>query len=177
MTRKTALVTAISVLDRTTAEDISEVKQKLQDIVDDLPKTNWSKETILDAVEQYRQDHGRYPSIKEFEQKGLPTKRIVEKVFGQSIELVLSEYFPELQLRRKASRKFRDEQEYWLSFFVEYVKIHPETTNITYNQERPAGSPSWQMIAAMYHLKRWNDLLKWCQLPICRKDEEDVSGI
>ena len=62
MTRKQALLTAIQALDKVEAEDVWEVKQKLQQLAEDLPVTKWGKEAILDAVEQYRQDKGRYPS-------------------------------------------------------------------------------------------------------------------
>ena len=52
MTRKQALLTAIQALDKVEAEDVWEVKQKLQQLAADLPVTKWGQEAILDAVEQ-----------------------------------------------------------------------------------------------------------------------------
>lgn len=105
MTRKKALLTAISALDRVDAEDVSEVKLKLQELLDDLPVTKWNKQAILDAIEQYRQDRGRYPTLKELDNKGLPTRRIIEKTFGQLAEEVLLSFFPDIQLRRRVVKR------------------------------------------------------------------------
>ena len=105
MTRKQALLTAIQALDKVEAEVVWEVKLKLQQLAADLPVTKWGKEAILDAVEQYRQDKGRYPSLKELENKGLPTKRIIAKTFGSPAEEVLPSFFPDIRLKRKAVKR------------------------------------------------------------------------
>ena len=49
MTRKQALLTAIQALDKVEAEDVWEVKQKLQQLAEDLPVTKWGKEAIRDV--------------------------------------------------------------------------------------------------------------------------------
>lgn len=84
------------------------------------------------------------------------------------MEDFLKVYFPELTVRPKASAKYYQERGYWLQYFQKYMQQNPHTTNITYNQNREQGTPSWQMIATMNYVKRWNELLELCQLPVHR---------
>jgi len=176
MTRKEALLTAIWALNKIEKSDVPEIQEKLRELVKDLPVTNWDKAAILDAVEQYRQDHGKYPGIRTFDEKGLPTRKIVERQFAMPLEAFMKTYFPASTIRLKASSEHRAKREYWLQQFGEFMQKNPNTTNITYNQHRAAGTPSWQMIAAMYQVKRWNELLELCQLPIRRGSMRPSAG-
>lgn len=161
MTRKEALLEAISYLQSLADEDescIGEVIETLQQLADRIPLTSWDKETIFDAVEQFHQEHGRYPFVNEFKGNTLPSHATLKNRFSMSATQFLETYYP--QREQFAVRKYCEKpKEYWLKKFQEFMQEYPETTVREYDQLREVGTPCWKSLTKICQVRTWNELL------------------
>lgn len=87
MTRKTALRKALEVVTD------KEVANKLQEIMNDLPLTSWSENTIFDSLEQWIEDNGRTPTTTDLKQKGLPPHTVIKQKFNMTAKEFLTKYY------------------------------------------------------------------------------------
>ena len=155
MTRKQALHKALEALDD------QEAKEKIAEIMADMPFTGWSERTIFDTIDQFVIDHGRIPTVTDFKKKGLPPHPVIKLRFGTPLREFLDKYYPTKKLCNSKifAHKSRDE---WRDFFVnEYHKIKPNSAE-EYNSHRPVGSPSWATIAKLFEITKWVDWLLFC---------------
>lgn len=73
-------------------EDIIE---KITQCIEDMPLNHWSKESILDACEQYIEDNGCPISLADFDRSPkLPSHSVVERKFNMPIREFRDTYFP-----------------------------------------------------------------------------------
>ena len=63
MTRKQALIQALQIL-----ED-KEAKNKIKEILDEMPFIHWSEKTIFDTIDQFIIDNKRIPNSRDFKYK------------------------------------------------------------------------------------------------------------
>ena len=80
-TRKTALLEAIEIVKAADLpqEQKNGIVKKLTLCVTELPFAKWSEDAICDACDQFLLDHGRVPSISEFDRGGLPSHTVVRR--------------------------------------------------------------------------------------------------
>ena len=162
MTRKMALLQAISILEQMEpTEDCAEVHRKLVEIVGEMPFTSWSRETILDTLEQFSMEHGRNPTVSDLRRNGMTAHPVIKKRFGVNAKEVLQQYFPPAcDCPRFAGRS----REQWRDFFVEQFALLKEQTAENYNRHRPSGTPTWATVAGMYGCTKWSEWLRFCGL-------------
>ena len=97
MTRKKALEMAVSAVKSSDFdEELREnIIEKLTQISDEMPLNHWSRESIMDACQQYIEDNGRPIGLADFDRsKFLPSHPVVERKFGMPIREFRDTYFP-----------------------------------------------------------------------------------
>ena len=59
----------------------TEICEKLSDILEDMPLTNWTDKAIRDRIEQFKEDEGRYPTTTDFKKKGMPPHTVIKQKY------------------------------------------------------------------------------------------------
>lgn len=157
MTRKQALHKA---LDAITDEA---TKQKIHEILNDMPFTGWSERTIIDTIDQFIIDNGRVPNSTDFKHKGLPPHPVIKLRFGINVKEFLIQYYPH---GKKCTSKiyYQKTKEEWKTIFIaDYMQNKPPSAEI-HNMERTTGTPSWQTISIMFGINTWLDWITYCSL-------------
>lgn len=165
MTRKQALLGVLENISKQKKSDRNlEIIEKLKEIANEMPFTEWSKATIFDTLEQFAIDNGRNPKVSDLRAKGMPPHPVIKHRFNMTAKEFLDTYFPTSQ--KCNSRIFGNKsKEEWLEFFVnEYKRIKPSSAE-EYNSYREKNSPSWASIAKMFSIERWNDFKKLAKVP------------
>ncbi|MCL2577537.1 MAG: hypothetical protein FWE27_05750 [Defluviitaleaceae bacterium] len=169
MTRKQALHKALEALTDETA------KEKIKEILDDMPLVSWSEKTIFDTIDQFILDHGRIPTVTDFRKKGLTPHPVIKLRFGINLRAFLDIYYPTNKLCN-SKIYFNETREFWQEFFIkEYHKIKPGSAE-EYNSNRIKETPSWQTIAKMFEIIKWLDWLNFCKIIPYVKKHEPRSG-
>lgn len=157
MTRKTALLRAISMIEAMTPppEGKDELIKKLQLCIDELPFSKWSEDAIFDACDQYCEDHNRtYLITSDFQKAELPSHPTVKNRFGMTLSEFRDKYYP-LPSSRSGKSPYSDRPvESYNKDFVEFYKNNYGIRGDEYNNRRPAGSPTWHTLAKMNGLKQ-----------------------
>jgi hypothetical protein len=179
MTRKQALQRALDILyEWGNAEEAREIQTKLTEIISDLPFTAWTKETIVDAFDQFAIDNGRNATTTDIKKRGLPPHTVIKLKFGMDAKRFLSTYYPQKCDSRIYAAKTKEE---WLEFFKkEYERLKPGSAE-KYNSERRPGSPSWQTIARFFNISKWKEFQEFCgvsvhyKIGISRRDAANIT--
>ncbi|MCL2170173.1 MAG: hypothetical protein FWB74_09150 [Defluviitaleaceae bacterium] len=100
MTRKQALHKALEALTDETA------KAKITEILDDMPFTGWSENTIFDTIDQFILDHGRTPTMTDFKKKGLPPHTVIKLRFGITLREFLDKHYPSQKTKQKSKAPY-----------------------------------------------------------------------
>jgi hypothetical protein len=172
MTRKQALQYAITVLN---AQNIVNkgVILKIQDIMKEMPFCHWSKETIIDTLQQWAIENGRNPTCGDLKKcNNLPPHSIIKLRFNMTAKQFLDKYFPQPLEQELNSLYCEHPKEYWLNIFKsEYNRIKPSSSN-NYNKLRNHQYPSWITTAKMYNLNKWSELLDLCNIHINKSKKQ-----
>ncbi|MGN0159206.1 MAG: hypothetical protein ACI39W_08735 [Brotaphodocola sp.] len=176
MTRKQALFRAIDLISQMPPDGEKEaILNALRELAEDLPITGWDAKTILDTVEQFFLDHGRYPNAKEFESKGLPSHPTIANRFGMTVVDFLDTFYPQrYDFVHKSIRKYREHpREHWLDIFKEQMAKHQIRTATEYNRKRTEG-PGWAYIAHLFGFKTWKQLVTHAEVKIPPKPRDRI---
>ena len=165
MTRKTALQEAISQLSRD--QKNTEICEKLSDILEDMPLTNWTDKTIRDRIEQFYEDEGRYPTTTDFKKKGMPPHPVFKHRYKVNLSQWLQENYPVPKITYE-ERKEKHTQ----AFKEEYLRICPKSSD-DFDQRRRSGVISWRGLAPYYNVTSWHNLLKVLDLPVPKPSSKE----
>ena len=158
MTRKQALQRAIEVLTEKGGE--TDAIGRLQEMLNELPIIHWTDASIRDRVEQFRLDHGRFPTASDFKKRGMPPNSVIAQHYGVSLQTWLSQNYPSDKPDRTKEKPTQTE-----CFRQEYLRIHPKSSE-DFNHRRSPGIRGWQTIAQYNQAKNWHELLNRLRLPI-----------
>ena len=166
-TRKAALLEAIEIVKAADLpqEQKNNLVKKLALCVTELPFARWSEDAIYDACEQFLLDHGRVPSISEFDRGALPSHTVVQRRLGITVRELRERYFREELEKQEGSP---DRETILREFANEYKRIG-FTTQKKYDRHRSAGQPSAQTILKHTGIASWRDLLKTAGVKTTRK--------
>ena len=166
-TRKTALLEAIEIVKAADLpqEQKNGIVKKLTLCVTELPFAKWSENAICDACDQFLLDHGRVPSISEFDRGGLPSHTVVRRRLGVSVREFRERYFREELEKQKET----PDREIILRDFADEYKRLGVTTQKEYDQHRSAGQLSAQTILKYTGITSWLDLLKMAGIEPTRR--------
>ncbi len=165
MTRKTALLQAISQLSGD--QNNTEICEKLSDILEDMPLTNWTDKTIRDRIEQFREDEGRYPTTTDFKKKGMPPHPVFKHRYNRTLSQWLQENYPVPQITYEERK-----EKHTNAFVEEYLRLHPSSSD-DFDHRRQKGVISWRGLAPYYNVTSWHNLLKTLDLPVPKPNPKE----
>lgn len=161
MTRKQALALAIEALSSINGSE--EARKILHTLSQELPFTQWTKEAIRDAVEQFILEQGRVPTVTDFKRSTLPPHPMIKKRFGLTAKEWLDLHYPNRQPTEEEQR-----EQINAAFIREYCRIRPGTAR-AFNEARREDCPSWYRVAVRNGLHRWGELLQQLSLPVYKQ--------
>lgn len=157
MTRKQALLKAVSILSRT--GENKEIIALLTDIYNELPLTHWTDKSIKDTVGQFIEDNGRIPTVTDFKRKGMPPHTVIKQKYNITLAEWLEQNFP-----HKKDTYGELKEKYTRQFIADYNRIKPPSQEY-FNKNRTGNTRSWQTVANYHGVKSWRDLIKALNLP------------
>jgi len=157
MTRKQALHSVIEIL---TDDDL---KTKIAEILDDLPFTGWSEETIFDTLDQFVIDHGRNPTTTDFKKKGLPPHPVIKLRFGVTLKEFLAKHYPTVR-HVNSQIYYNKPKEEWRTLFINQYHKQKPVSSVEYDKNRPQNTPSWYTVSRMFGITGWYAWLLFCDI-------------
>lgn len=121
---------------------------------------HWTKETIFQALNQWRDEHGRNPTVTNLVEYGMPKAVTIQRMFDMKASAFMSIYYPSEQTKKPVTKySVRTEQEWINDFRRQYEQMKPKSGR-EYNNRREEGSPTWNTIIKYCHVGTWTELLK-----------------
>ncbi|MCI9398174.1 MAG: hypothetical protein HFI55_14980 [Lachnospiraceae bacterium] len=170
MTRKQAVLQAISKLSNN--PENSDIVKKLNELLIDLPCTTWTRESILDAIENYTIEHNNIlPNATELiAQNKLPSNTVITNLFGEtSMRSFIDKYFGTYMVQYKLQSPYQKyTKEDFINIFIKNYnriknKFHVKTVKVKmYNECKEEGSPHSCTIIKHCECKSYNELLVLC---------------
>ena len=160
MTRKQALLKAIEELQKNKRND--QVVTILKEIYEELPLVHWTEKSILDAFQQYLNEHNNEFPTKRNLGKSLPTYNVIKRIFGSnSMTDFRDAFFP-----NEYSEYYSPYNHYTLEMLKECFIENYNNINggnyVKYNDYdlyRQPGTPSIRFIINKFDCNSYNDLL------------------
>lgn len=165
MTRKTALLQAISQLSGD--QKNTEICEKLSDILEDMPLTNWTDKTIRDRIEQFYEDEGRYPTTTDFKKKGMPPHPVFKHRYKVNLSQWLQENYPVPKITYEERK-----EKHTKAFIEEYLRLLPSSSD-DFDHRRQSGVISWRGLAPYYNVTSWHNLLHVLDLPVPKPNPKE----
>lgn len=120
----------------------------------------WTKEAVFQALDQWRDEHGRNPTVTNLVEDGMPKAVTIQRMFDMKASAFMSIYYPSEHTKKPVTKySVRTEQEWIDDFKRQYEKIKPKSGR-EYNNRREEGSPTWNTIIKYCHIGTWTELLK-----------------
>jgi hypothetical protein len=143
-----------------------EVLGKLERLSRQVWNKSWNKETIIEALQRFKEENGRAPIVTDLNQKELPSGGTIQAYFHTTPATFLKQMFPENRCRPKSFNRgkvygFVTEED-WLQCFTEQFNKHlcTEMNGRVYNQLRDDSTPTWNTIARNTGTITWTKLMK-----------------
>lgn len=172
MTRKQAILKAITILSQN--KENEKIIEKLQDILEELPSSSWSKKSIIDAIENYAIEHdNRLPYERELTAENhMPSNTVIYNKFGiKAIRKFYEKYFPDFITKALYGSPYSDlTQEDFKNIFINnYNRIRKElnvknVTNKLYNIYKDIGTPWAETIMRNCNCTTYSELLILCNI-------------
>ncbi|MCM1055137.1 MAG: hypothetical protein NC394_06410 [Bacteroides sp.] len=174
MKQKEALRHAIEIVKKHPDDLSPDVRGDVLDILSKLSKkdnyTVWTKESVIKALEDWRDKNGRNPTVTDLKEVNMPKGETFKRLFGMRPATYLGIYYPSMK-RKKAVTKFTliSTEEYREIFISQYNKHRPSSSS-NYNKLKDSGTPCWSTIAYHCGLKSWSELLDYTKVErVCKK--------
>lgn len=172
MTRKQAVCRALALFEtmERTSEN-QEITTKLKEVIDEMPFTAWSEETIRDTMRQFAVENERNPNVTDLKRAGMPSHTVIKNRFGIPAGEFLNTYYP------SAGREFNSKiyghksKEEWTENFKEQVLDIKPRSGSDYDLMRDRNTPCWFTVAKYNGVSCWTGLLKHLGLPQCERTQ------
>ena len=145
---------------------------------------NWTKESIVEALNDYKERTGKAPTVTNLKEHGMPNSVTVQSVFHMSPSLVLKRLFPENRTMNSVDPEISnpfgfETEDDWLNCFIEQFNKHREEGMCckTYNALRDKGTPAWNTIADHCKITSWSALMKKTGVEYIKKKRETAHQI
>ena len=160
MTRKQALLKAIEELQKNKRND--QVVTILKEICEELPLVHWTEKSILDAFQQYLNEHNNeFPSKRNLG-KSLPTYNVIKKFFKSSCMTDFRDsFFPNEYTEHFSPYANYSKENITECFIRNYYAINGGNyvKYDEYDLYREPGTPSIRFIINKLNCNSYNDLL------------------
>lgn len=126
----------------------------------------WTKERVFQALDQWRDEHGRNPTVSNLVEYGMPKAVTIQRMFDMKASVFMSIHYPRENIKKPTTKySIRSEQEWIDDFRRQYEQIKPKS-GCEYNNRREEGSPTWNTIVKYCHVGTWTELLKFTNVDI-----------
>lgn len=127
---------------------------------------HWDKDSIIKALQDYKQRTGKAPTVTNLTETGMPKSLTIQTHFNMKASLLLKQLFPENRNTKKQIVKrnniygFNTKQQ-WLDCFSEQFNKHlcDDMCSKRYDLLRDEGTPTWNTIARHCGLSSWIKLM------------------
>lgn len=130
--------------------------------------TKWSKESIVAALENWREKNGRPPTTTNLIEPGMPGSSTIQKHFGMRASALLRLMYPpeDLIYHDRNTYGFLSSED-WLNCFKEQFEKHCSEEGFsskTYNMKKDKGTPQWETIARHCGTTQWMKLMEMAEV-------------
>lgn len=119
----------------------------------------WTKETILEAINEWVNENGHNPIAADLYSPNVPKPSTIKSVFNTTVKSFLNEYYPSAPKGFVRSYNRLPKEKYMAVFKKEYERINPRTAK-EYNLKRSTNTPCWETIAIHNEVHGWKELLR-----------------
>lgn len=159
MTRKEALSYAISAINQLPQSDAgNEAILILTRISESCQYIEWTKEKVFEKLNQWKEEHGRNPTVADLSEPGMPKKATVKRLFNMNPSSFMNLYYPKEKRKPTAKYAGYTDDDYVAAFKVQYQKIKPKSSK-EYDLFREPNTPMWLTVARHCGVTKWSDLL------------------
>ena len=181
MTTKDALDLAISIMKKqATSTELTEAIALLQHLRKRDLVANWSKESIVAALDDWKEQHGRPPAVTNLIEPGMPGANIIQKHFGMRASAFIRERYPiDNDLVPPINRYGYKNCDDWISCFREQFMKHCNEDGFsskTYNMLKDKNTPLWMTIARHCGTTKWTKLTELAGVNCPTQSEQDASA-
>lgn len=126
---------------------------------------SWTKESIIQALNDFKIKNGRAPKTNDLAEYGMPKINTIQSVFHDKPSNVLKQLFPENEKKVLKNRYYKNglvTEKDWLNCFrTQVIKMQKQgkVDSKIYNCRRDSNTPTWGTIAAHLGLTTWSDLV------------------
>ena len=145
---------------------------------------NWSKESVIKALNDYKERNGRAPTVTNLKEHGMPKGVTIQSLFNMKPSLLLKLLFPENRNLKhnnpEISNPFGFEKpEDWLNCFtVQFNKHKEEGMNCRqFNFLRDEGTPTWETIARHCKISTWTSLMEKAGVKYIKPKRETAKNL
>lgn len=181
MTTKNALELAIIALQKETptkknTEAIILLQQlQKRDIV-----SKWTQETIIAALDNWKDLNGRPPTVTNLIEPGMPGANIIQKHFGMRASAFLHRRYPPDNNPEQTKNQygFISEGDWIVCFREQFLKHCNEDgfSSKTYNMLKDNGTPLWMTIARHCGTTQWTKLMELAEVKYPGQIEQCKPG-
>lgn len=181
MTTKDALGLAIITLQK---ESRSKEKDEAIKLLAQLQKrdfiSKWTQETIIAALDNWRDINGKPPTATNLIEPGMPGSNIIQKYFGMSAKAFLRMRYPKNNNSTPPKNKygFMSEDD-WVTCFREQFLKHCNDEGFsskTYNILKDKNTPLWTTIARHCGTSKWSKLMELAKVKYPGQIEQCKPG-
>lgn len=168
MTIKEALNRAECIINTSNEPDRVEICRKLRLCSDTLHLMKWTKETVMDACEQFIIDNGRGITTKDFELVRMPRHPSIKRLFGMTAADFRDKYFPNPNTELFNHSPYRDvtKQEMIKLFTKEYLRVKPVSGPDFFKRYDNMRCPNFQTVCSKCGIPaQWRLLIETLKLP------------
>ena len=126
----------------------------------------WTKEGIIEALQDFKIRTGRAPNVSDLKNVGMPKSLTIKRNFGMDASAFLRTQFPELCHLPRCNPRYSNPyglqtKEDWINCFKEQFEKHGDEIDSAkkYNAVKDPDTPTWNTICAHTGLSKWKDLL------------------
>ena len=114
---------------------------------------SWSKESVIDALNAYKERTGRAPTVTNLKEHGMPKGVTIQSLFHMSPSLLLKRLFPQFNKHKEEGMCCRQ-----------------------FNVLRDECTPTWETVARHCKIATWTELMKKAEVEYINPKIETVSS-
>lgn len=119
----------------------------------------WTKEQVFDALDKWKVDHGRNPTITNLAETDMPSGSTIQYLFDMKPTAFLNIYYPNNTPKKNTSQYTIKSKQEWIDNFVEQFNKNKPISGREYDLKRDKGTPTWSTIARYVGAATWTKLL------------------
>lgn len=160
MTHKEALSYAISAIEQLPrSKSGDEAILILDRISESCRYIRWTQESVFEALNQWKKEHGRNPIVSDLSEPNMPKKVTVKRLFNMNPSSFLNLYYPREKKKKPLSKYEGLSKEDHIAIFIAQYQKHKPKSSKEYDLFRDSDTPMWLTVARHCGITKWSELL------------------